>query len=296
VNEQHMSRTIDYIVDPDYLRVMGIPLKRGRFLSPTDDEHAPLVVVVDEVFARKFFPGQDPIGKRIHLVYNSDKSAEIVGIVGHAKQWGLDADESQSLRAEYYLACMQVSDGFMALIRTGTGLVIRYDGSLAAILSSIRRVNKEMSGEQVIYGEQTMDSVVTDSMATRRFAMILLGTFAGLALVLACIGIYSVMAYLVGQRTREIGIRMALGAQQGDVAWLVLRRGAGLTMTGAGIGIGATLALTPLMRSLLFDVSPFDPVILGCGGLLLAGVGLAACLIPARRAMRIEPTRALRAE
>jgi predicted permease len=295
-NDQSMSQTIDYIVDPDYLKVMQIPLKRGRFLTMQDDEHSPLVVVIDDVFARKFFPGQDPIGKHIHLVYNSGKLAQIVGIVAHVKQWGLDSDDAQSLRAEYYLPCMQASDDFLAGMRSGPGMVVRYDGSLATVLDSIRRVNKQMSSEQVIYGDQTMDSVISDSMAARRFAMILLGAFAGLALVLACVGNYAVMAYLVGQRTQEIGIRMALGAQRGDVLSLVLRRGARLTLIGAGIGTGAALALTPLMRSLLFDVSPSDPVILGSGSLLLIAVALAACVIPARRAASIDPVRALRTE
>jgi len=295
-NDQSMSRTIDYIVDPDYLKLMQIPLQRGRFLTAQDDEHAPLVVVIDEVFARKFFPDQDPIGKRIHLVYNSGKSAQIVGIVAHVKQWGLDSDDAQSLRAEYYLPCMQSSDDFLAGMRSGPGMVVRYNGSLAAVMDSIRRVNKQMSSEQVIYGDQTMDSMISDSMATRRFAMILLGAFAGLALLLACLGIYGVMAYLVRQRTQEIGIRMALGAQRGDVVSLVLWRGARLTLAGAGIGVGATLIFTPLMRSLLFDVSPSDPLILGCGSLLLIAVALAACLIPARRAASIDPMRALRTE
>jgi predicted permease len=275
---------------------MQIPLQRGRFLTAQDDEHAPLVVVIDEVFARKFFPDQDPIGKRIHLVYNSGKSAQIVGIVAHVKQWGLDSDDAQSLRAEYYLPCMQSSDDFLAGMRSGPGMVVRYNGSLAAVMDSIRRVNKQMSSEQVIYGDQTMDSMISDSMATRRFAMILLGAFAGLALLLACLGIYGVMAYLVRQRTQEIGIRMALGAQRGDVVSLVLWRGARLTLAGAGIGVGATLIFTPLMRSLLFDVSPSDPLILGCGSLLLIAVALAACLIPARRAASIDPMRALRTE
>jgi len=295
-NDQSMSRTIDYIVDPDYLKVMQIPLKRGRFPTMQDDEHAPLVVVIDEVFARMFFPGQDPIGKRIHLVYNSGKSAQIVGVVAHVKQWGLDSDDAQSLRAEYYLPCMQASDDFLAGMRSGPGMVVRYDGSVATVLDSIRRVDKQMSSEQVIYGDQTMDSMISDSMATRRFAMILLGAFAGLALLLACVGIYGVMAYLVRQRTQEIGIRMALGAQRCDVVSLVLWRGVRLTLAGAGIGIGATLVLTPLMRSLLFDVSPSDPLILGGGSLLLIAVSLAACLIPARRAASIDPMRALRTE
>jgi predicted permease len=295
-NDQGMGWTIDYIVDPDYLRVMQIPLKRGRFLSRQDDEHSPLVVVVDEVFARKFFPGQDPIGKRIHLVYNSGKAAQIVGIVGHVKQWGLDADDTQSLRAQYYLPCMQAGDDFLNGLRSGTGLVVRYNGSLGTALDSIRSVNKHMSNEQVISGEQTMESMISDHMATRRFAMVLLGAFAALAVLLACIGIYGVMAYLVSQRTQEVGIRMALGAQRGDVLLLIFRNGAKLALIGVAIGIGGTIALTRKMGDLLFQVSPTDPLVLGSVCVLLVLVALVACIIPARRAASVDPMRALRTE
>jgi predicted permease len=295
-NQNEMNWVIDYIVDPDYLRVMQMPLLRGRFLTPADDEHSPLVAVVDDVFARKFFPEQDAIGKRIHLVSQGGKVAEIVGIVGHVKQWGLDADDMQSLRAQYYLSCMQMPDDFVALSRSRTGMLLRYTGSLGAALDSLRQVNKQMSTEQVIFGEQSMESILSDSLAQRRFAMILLGAFAALAVMLACIGIYGVMAYLVSQRTQEVGIRMALGAQRSDVLAMVLRNGARLAMAGVGAGIMGAILLTRLMRNLLFEVSPTDPIILGCASGLLAIVALAACILPARRAASIEPMQALRTE
>jgi len=295
-NDHDMGWVLDYIVDPDYLRVMKIPLLRGRFLTEQDNEHAPLVTVVDEVFARKYFPGQDPIGKRIHLVYNSGRTAEIVGMVAHVKQWSLDSDDKESLRAEYYLPCMQVSDDFLAGIRSGTGFALRYEGPLAGILESLRAANKNMSGEQVLYGEQTMDSILSDSMATRRFAMILLGSFAALALLLACVGIYGVMAYLVLQRTQEVGIRMALGAKRRDVLILVFRRGAWLALIGAATGTASAIGLTRLMRELLFEVSPTDPATLTTVAGLLVLAALTACLVPARRAASIEPMQALRME
>jgi putative ABC transport system permease protein len=295
-SQNDMSWFIDYIVDPDYLRVMQIPLKRGRFLTAQDDEHSPLVAVVDEVFAQKFFPDQDPIGKRIHLVYNNDKLAQIVGVVGHVKQWGLDSDDRQSLRAEVYLSCMQMPDAFISLSPSGSSVVVRYQGSLTHAYESIRNANREMSAQQVLFGDQTMESVLSDSVAERRFAMILLGVFAALALLLACVGIYGVMAYLVSQRTAEIGIRMALGAQRGDVLAQVLRRGARLALIGAGIGIASSLALTQFMSSLLFEVSPYDPAtLIGVSALLIA-VALTACLIPARRAASVDPMQALRTE
>ncbi len=222
--------------------------------------------------------------------------AQIVGVAGHVKQWGLDSDDTQSLRAQYYLPWMQVPDGFLAGIRSGTGMVVRYDGSLSAALDSLRRVNKQISNEQVIFGEQTMESIISDSMASRRFAMILLGAFAALALGLACIGIYGVMAYVVSQRTQEMGIRMALGAERIDILLHVLRRAVRLTLVGIAVGILGTMALTRLMNSLLFKVSPTDPVILGCVSLVLIVVALASCLIPARRAASIDPMCALRTE
>jgi predicted permease len=295
-SNNEMSGAIDYTVDADYLRGMQIPLKRGRFLSPQDNEHAPLVVVIDEVLASRFFPGEDPIGKRIHLEYNDGKVAEIVGVVGHVKQWGLDSDDSQQLRAEFYLPWMQLPDRVFLDLRTFTGMVVRYDGSASVALDAMRRASRQMSADQVIFHERTMESIISDSLGPRRFAMILLGAFAAVALLLACVGIYGVMAYLVSHRTQEVGIRMALGAQRMDVVILVLRQGAKLALAGVTLGIGGAIALTRLMRDLLFNVSPTDPAVLAGVSALLVLVTLAACIIPAWRAASIDPMRALRSE
>jgi predicted permease len=290
-----MNWAIHYVVGPNYLDVMRIPLLRGRFFTPRDDERSPFVAVVDDAFARKFFPGEDAIGKRIHL-NGQDHAVEIVGIVGHVKQWGLDLDDTNPLRAQLYIPCMQMPEDYIANASSGSFFVVRYEGSTAAALESIHRVNKQMSTEQVIFGEQTMQSVVADSMASRRFAMILLVAFAALALVLACVGVYGVMAYLVSQRTQELGIRMALGAQRKDVLGLVLGKGARLTLAGIGIGFVAGLALGRLMDSLLFGVRSTDPLTLGAVALLLAVVAAAACYLPARRAALADPMHALRTE
>ena len=291
-----MNWVIDYIIDPDYLNVMQIPLKRGRFLSRQDDEHAPLAVVVDEVFANKYFPGQDPIGKRIDLNVFGGKAAEIVGVVGHVKQWGLDTDDSQQLRAQYYLACMQVSDDFLLGIRSGSNFMVRYDGDMARVIGGLRSTVRHMSNEQVLFGERTIENIVADSMASRRFAMILLGGFAVLALLLACVGIYGVMAYLVSQRTQEVGIRMALGARRRDVLLLVFKGAVRLAVIGMAIGVVSAIALTRLMRQLLFHVSPTDPIVIAAVCVLLMLVALAACFVPARRAASIEAMSALRTE
>jgi predicted permease len=293
-NDNDMSWAIDYIVDPDYLKAMRIPLQRGRFFTPQDDEHSPVVVVVDEVFARKFFPGQEAIGKRIHLK-TSNQLAEIVGVVGHVKQWGLDTDNTQSLRAELHIPSMQMPDDY---IRTtgSTGIVVRSLGDPSSVFAAIRNVSQEMSNQQVIYGEETMDQVVARSLATHRFSMILLGAFAVLALILASVGIYGVISYVVGQRTHEIGVRMALGAQKLDVLRLILGQGTRLVVIGIVIGIVGAFVLTRLMASQLFMVSASDPLTFATVSVALVLVALAACYIPARRATKVDPMEALRYE
>jgi predicted permease len=293
-NENDMSWAVDYIVQPGYLKVMGIPLERGRFFTPHDDQHSPLVAVIDDVFARKHFPGQDPIGKRI-VLNNTGAKLEVVGVVGHVKQWGLDLDDTHSLRAQLYLPCLQMPDNFVAP-PSGSAVMLRYEGNLSGVLDSIRRTNRQMSSQQAIYGVQTMESFISDSLAARRFAMILLGVFAVLALVLASVGIYGVIAYIVGQRTQEIGIRMALGAQRNDVLRLVVWQGARLALMGVSIGIAGALALTRLMTRLLYGVSATDPLTFAALALMLTLVAIAACCLPARRAMRVDPVVALRYE
>ena len=294
-NKNDMNWAIDYIVEPGYLKALGIPLLRGRFFTAQDNEHTPLVVVVDEVFARKYFPGQNPVGKRIHID-RFDRPAEIVGMVGHVKQWGLDTDDQQSLRSGLYIPCMQMPDDFVAMTPMGSGVVVRSEGNSAGLLDSIRRMNAQMSSQQVIFDTQTMESHISDSMASRRFSMILLVIFAVLALLLASLGIYGVISYIAGQRTNEIGLRMALGAHQRDILLLILGRGGKLAALGVAIGLAAALGLTRLMASLLYGVGATDPVTFAGVALLLTVVALAACYIPARRAAKVDPIVALRYE
>ncbi len=298
-SQNEWNWAIDFVVDPDYLKVMGTPLRSGRFFTAQDDEHSPLVVVVDDVLARQYFPNENPVGKRLFLNGggpDGDRQAEIVGVVGHVKQWGLDADDKERLQAQLYFPFMQLPDSVMVLAPASALGVVRTQGLAPGITDSIRHSVQQVNSQQVVYGVQTMDEVIAASTASRRFSAILLGCFAAVALLLSSIGIYGVISYLIGQRTHEIGVRMALGAQQKDILRLVLGEGFKMVLIGVAIGLAAALGLTRLMASLLYGVSATDPLTFSCVAVLLVLVALAACYVPARRAMRVDPIVALRYE
>jgi predicted permease len=294
-NERNWA--LNYIVGPDYLKAMRIPLLAGRFFSHRDDEHSQRVAVVDEVLARKYFPNGDAVGKTIHTGSHDD-AYEIVGVVGHVKQWGLDVDDQNSLRAQAYFVFMQMDYSTMALVPSNTEVIVRAAGNITGFMDSIRRTNDRISKDEVITQVQTMHEIIESSLASQRFAMMLLGAFAALALVLAGIGLYGVIAYVVGQRTNEIGIRMALGAQRGNVLRWVLWQGTQLALAGVIVGLVAAAALTRLLAklSLLFNVSATDPLTFAAVAGVLLLVATAACWIPARRAARVDPMVALRYE
>ena len=284
-----------YLVQPEYLAAMRIPLERGRFLTSADTEHSPLVTVIDEHFRQLYFGDQDPLGKHINLI-GVPISLEIVGVVGHVKQWGLDEGGSSRVQAQMYLAMAQIPDQVISLYGSGTGIVVRTAGSPAAQVSSIRHALNQVNSQQAMYNMQTMDEIVAGSLAARRFSMILLGVFAALALLMACVGIYGVISYLESQRTHEVGVRMALGAERRQVLQMVLGEGAKMALLGVGIGLVAAFGLTRFMANLLFGVSPSDPLTFaGVAGLLIL-VALAACYVPAYRATRVDPITALRYE
>jgi predicted permease len=296
-NNNDMNWAVSYVVGPSYLKIMRTPLLRGRFFDAHDDEHAPPVAVVDESFAAKFFPNQDPIGKRINLL-NGDRAnpaVQIIGVVKHVKQWSLDKDEKM-LQAQMYRPFLQLPDSGMALAPSSTGMLVRSAGDPMALFVSIRAVLVQMNKEQVAYGAESMEQIISQSLTTQRYSMILLGAFAALALILAGVGIFGVISYIVGQRTQEIGIRVALGAGRADVLLLVMGQGVRMIVIGLGAGVVAALALTQLMATLLFNVSPADPLTFAGVAILLAMVALAACYVPARRAARVNPIIALRCE
>ncbi|MGC1106331.1 MAG: ABC transporter permease, partial [Candidatus Acidiferrales bacterium] len=294
-SDADMNWALFYLAGPDYLKAMGTPLERGRFVNAQDTLQSPAVMVIDEAFARKFFPHEDPIGKRVNLGILGVE-AEIVGITGHVKQWGLDTDSQSPVQAQFYFPLMQVPDKFMPLLSKGVSFVARTKGSPSALTPAIRHAVEQVNSQQVMFDTETMEDIISDSLAARRFSMILLGVFAALALILACVGIYGVISYLVGQRTHEIGVRMALGAQRRDVLRLLLGQGAKMALIGVAIGIVTALALTRLMRSQLFGVSAHDPLTFAGVAILLTLVALFACYIPARRAMKVDPIVALRYE
>ncbi len=294
-NFQEMPQAMFYLVEAGFQRAMGVTLERGRFITAQDDEHAPIVVDIDDVFARTYFPHENPVGKHIHIEGFSAQ-AEIVGVVGHVKQWGLDADAKSAIEAQFDYPFMQLPEKLMPLAADAVAVVLRTEGDPTAVMSDVRRAVAEIDPREVVYNVQTMDEVVSNSFAARRLSMILLGAFAALALVLACVGIYGVISYLVGQRTHEIGVRMALGAQHRDVMRLVIGQGARMALIGVAVGIAAALGLTRLMSNQLFGISAHDPLTFAGVAALLIVVAVAACYIPARRAMRVDPMIALRHE
>ena len=294
-NRSEMKVALLYLVQPDYLNAMRTPLKRGRFLSTADTEHSPVVIVIDERFRQLYFGNQDPIGRHINFI-GVNLTAEIVGVVGHVKQWGLDEDSTSPVQAQMYVSLAQIPDQVISLYASGTGIFVRTAGSSAAHVGLIRHAVDQINSQQAMYNIRTMDDIISRSLAARRFSMILLGIFAALALLMACVGIYGVIAYLAGQRTHEIGVRMALGADRRHVLQMVLGEGAKMALLGVGTGLAAAFGLARLMTNLLFGVSAHDPLTFaGVAGLLIL-VALAACYIPAYRATKVDPMVALRYE
>jgi len=276
------------VVTPDYFQTMSIPNLKGRSFTEQDRENSPSVIIINEALASRYWPNQDPIGKRLgFLEEDSGKQVwrEIVGVVGNVRHKALEIE----VMPEAYFPYKQSPANFMSL-------VVRTASDPVSMVPAIRRQVLSVDKDQPVSDVMTMEQRVAKSVASRRFVMLLLGSFSVLALGLAAVGIYGVMAYLVIQRTQEIGVRMALGAQKRDVLRLVVGKGMALAVTGAAIGLVASLVLTRLMRSLLFQVTPTDWFTFVIVSVVLLTVALLACYIPARRATRVDPLVALRYE
>jgi putative ABC transport system permease protein len=294
------------LVTPDYFRAMNIPLKSGRYFTDRDDrsflgnkdlskmtEPERIVagvnsVIIDEEFAKRHWPNEDAVGKRIRLG-GDDPSApvlNVVGVVGRVKMEGLSQD---SKRVQGYFPFAQLGNGGMTVIVKG-------QSDPNQLVSALREQVKAVDPDQPIYNIRTMDEIRSESVASERLNLTLLSIFAGIALVLAIVGIYGVMSYTVTQRTHEIGIRMAIGAQPRDVFKMVIGQGMLLALIGVGLGLIGAFALTRLMATMLFDVAPTDPVTFAVIAVLLTSVALVACFIPGRRATKVDPVISLRYE
>jgi predicted permease len=293
--QNQMDEALFYGIGPEYFAAMRIPLRRGRLLTPQDNERSACAIDVDEELARKAFPGLDPLGHHLNFALLPMK-CEIVGIVGHVEHWGLDADATAKVRSQVYIAFRQFPDNVMDLASTQGNFVVRTAGDPYSVMPAFKHVISGMSGGMVMFNAQSMEDVINDSLAGRRFTRLLLDVFAGLALILAAVGIYGVVSYAVSQSTHEIGVRMALGASRSEVLAIVLGGAMKMAMVGIGSGAVAATAATRALKSLLFGVGTADPLTFGAVSLVLVLVALLASYIPARRATQVDPVIALRYE
>jgi putative ABC transport system permease protein len=283
-----------YITSPDYLQAMGIRLVKGRFFTAQDTQRSPRVAVIDEAFARQQFPDQEALGQHLAGDGKDNPDAEIVGVVAHVKHFGLDAVER--VQTQLYLPFNQAPDALLPLLAPRMNLIIRTTADPLNLTAAVRREVQALDPNQPVYNVSTMEQTLDQSLVTQRLSMTLLAFLAALALILAAVGIYGVMSYTVTQRSHEIGIRMAIGAQQRDVFKMVIGRGMMLALIGVALGLVGAFGLTRLMTTMLYGVEPTDPATFVSIGILLIGVALVACYVPGRRATKVDPLVALRYE
>ena len=276
----------------DYFAALGIPLVRGRYFDRTDGEKTPGVVIVNNTMARRFWPGDDPVGKRMKAGFDGSQWCTIVGIVGDVKHTGLDAETN----AEMYYHYRQIPPELMGFVEGTMTLVLRTQAEPNSMVAAVRGEVQKLDADLAVFNVKSMQDLLGGSLAQPRFRTLLLGVFAGVALILAGTGLYGVIAYAVTQRTNELGVRMALGAQKSDVLKLVVGEGAQLAAVGIGIGLVVALPLMRIISRLLFGVNAADPVTFGATALVILLVTLAASYLPALRAIRVDPVVALRSE
>jgi serine phosphatase RsbU (regulator of sigma subunit) len=277
-----------YWVGRDHFRTMGIPILRGRSFMGQETDKSQRVAVVDEVLAREVFPGQDAVGRYIRTGLGGPPM-EIIGIAGHVKHDGIDSDATAKFRSEIYLPLGQLADDALPGAAQDVTGVVHSRTVPATLMDSVRKELRSFTGDRAVSGEQLMTDAIADSFAPRRFSLVVLGAFAAISLILAIVGIYGVVSYFVSQRTNEIGVRMALGAQPRDILLTVLRDGAMMGGIGVAIGLAGATALTRLMASLLFGISPTDFLTFVSAAFLLFGFTMLACYVPAQRAAGLSP-------
>jgi predicted permease len=292
--ENQLPLALATSVMPDYLKVMGIPLLKGRFFNDHDRMDNELVIVIDSVLAQHAFGGQEPVGKRLWVPDMGPSPVRVVGVVGHVRHWGLAGDDQSQVRAQFYYPFAQVPDSLLRRWSELMSLAVRTSVAPLSVVEPLRREVRGAANDQVIYEVRTMDQLASDSIARQRFLLLLFGIFAGFALLLACIGIYGVLAYLTGQRVPEIGVRMALGATAHDVMRMVLRQSLEMIFVGVAIGTAAALAAARELRGLVEGMQPTEASAFAIMIPLLVMAALVASFVPARRASRVDPMRALR--
>ena len=281
-------------VSPEYLKVMRLKLHAGRFIEDRDRKGAESVVVVDEVMAKQAWPGEDPVGKHVWIDVGPDP-ATVIGVVPHVRQWGAGDDGSRT-RAQLYYPFAQVPDALVHRWSDLMSIAVRTSGDPLKLVEAMRREIRGATGDQVIYEINTMEQLSSATLAQQRFLLLLFGIFAGLALLLACIGIYGVLAYLTNQRIPEIGVRMALGASSGEVTWMILRQSLAMIGVGVVIGLVASIAGGRLLIKSVEGMSATEPSTFVVTISVLIAAALIASFVPARRASRVDPMIALRQE
>ena len=289
-------RALFYWTGPDYLRTMEIPLLRGRYFTAADTASSEPVILIDSALARAYFPDRDPVGQAMTIPHWGP--VRIIGVVGHVTHWGLDERDAYT-QNQIYASINQFPDDWALIFYRRLTVVVSTPLDAAAVMPAIKAAVYGASDDQTVYGVQVMQQALSQSLSAQRFPMVLLGVFAGLALLLASIGVYGVISYSVIQRVHEIGIRMALGAARRDVFCMVIGQGLRLALAGVAIGVATALILTRLLSSfshLLYGVGASDPATFLVVSVILTGVAILACYIPARRAMRVDPMAALRHE
>jgi predicted permease len=272
-------------VSPEYFHLLKMPLLRGRLFDESDNDKAPQVAVINEAFARTYWPNQNPVGKRFRKARADSPWITVVGLIANARTESL----AQAVVPKIYLDLYQTGGKRLAIF-------LRGHLDTAAMAEEVREHVQSVDPTLPVSGAQTLNETVSASLAERRFSMEIVALFALTALLLAGLGIYGVISYLVSERTHEIGIRIALGAESGRILQMVLRQGLGLATAGAAVGLICALIVSHLMAGLLYGVRPTDPLTFAGGALLLIGVAVLACYIPARRAVRVDPLMALRHE